>query len=315
VYDHLLLDSLVPIFAVMALGYFAGWIRDIDNHHVSELNALGDGFCASGLIVHRDCVYAMGQVISLWPLLLAISVSMLALYALSFWMQRQLFGLSNSATSVQALTVAQPNYGAASLPPIATVFGTSHSIYLALTLASGSILLSPLTLAVLEAVKSPAMDQAGLGLALRAIGRSFLKPIVFSPIVGIVFSFLAVPVPDFIGRTFALIGQGAGGAAAFLTGLILSSQSFVFDSKVVSGIFLKNVLQPLSAAGLIFMLPMSRDLARATILLAAVPAGFFGVLFGLRYNVKSQEAGSTLIASSVLSAATLAVVPMLTGGD
>jgi malonate transporter and related proteins len=35
-----LLDSLVPIFAAMALGYFAGWIRDIDNHHVSELNAL-----------------------------------------------------------------------------------------------------------------------------------------------------------------------------------------------------------------------------------------------------------------------------------
>jgi malonate transporter and related proteins len=257
----------------------------------------------------------MGQVIALWPLLLAISVSMLALYALSFWMQRQLFGLSNSATLVQALTVAQPNYGAASLPLIAAVCGTSHSIYLALTLASGPILLSPLTLAVLEAVKSPAMDQAGLGLALRAIRRSLLKPIVFSPIVGIVFSFLAVPVPDFNGRTFALIGQGAGGVAAFLTGLILSSQSFVFDSNVVSGIFLKNVLQPLSAAGLIFMLPMSRDLARATILLAAVPAGFFGVPFGLRYNVKSEEAGSTLIASSVLSAATLAVVPMLTGGD
>ena len=35
-----LLNSLVPIFAIMGLGYFAGWIRDIDNHHVAELNAL-----------------------------------------------------------------------------------------------------------------------------------------------------------------------------------------------------------------------------------------------------------------------------------
>ena len=35
-----LLNALVPIFAVMALGYFAGWIRDVDNHHVAELNAL-----------------------------------------------------------------------------------------------------------------------------------------------------------------------------------------------------------------------------------------------------------------------------------
>jgi malonate transporter len=36
----ILLDALVPIFGVIALGYFAGWVRDIDNTHVAELNAL-----------------------------------------------------------------------------------------------------------------------------------------------------------------------------------------------------------------------------------------------------------------------------------
>jgi malonate transporter len=36
----ILLNALVPIFGVMGLGYFAGWIRDVDNRHVSELNAL-----------------------------------------------------------------------------------------------------------------------------------------------------------------------------------------------------------------------------------------------------------------------------------
>ena len=35
-----LLNALVPIFAGMALGYVAGWIRDIDNRHVADLNAL-----------------------------------------------------------------------------------------------------------------------------------------------------------------------------------------------------------------------------------------------------------------------------------
>jgi len=37
---HMILDSIVPVFFVMALGYLAGWTRDIDNHHVAELNAL-----------------------------------------------------------------------------------------------------------------------------------------------------------------------------------------------------------------------------------------------------------------------------------
>ena len=47
----ILLNSLLPIFAVMALGYFAGWVRDIDNHHVGELNAQ-----PSGLLSVRDGV-------------------------------------------------------------------------------------------------------------------------------------------------------------------------------------------------------------------------------------------------------------------
>lgn len=34
-----LFNGLMPIFAVMGLGYLAEWIRDIDNHHVDELNA------------------------------------------------------------------------------------------------------------------------------------------------------------------------------------------------------------------------------------------------------------------------------------
>ena len=33
-------SSIVPLFFVMGLGYFAGWLRDIDNRHVTELNAL-----------------------------------------------------------------------------------------------------------------------------------------------------------------------------------------------------------------------------------------------------------------------------------
>jgi malonate transporter and related proteins len=36
----MILDSIVPVFFVMAVGYLAGWTRDIDNHHVAELNAL-----------------------------------------------------------------------------------------------------------------------------------------------------------------------------------------------------------------------------------------------------------------------------------
>jgi malonate transporter len=50
------------------------------------------------------------------------------------------------------------------------------------------------------------------------------------------------------------------------------------------------------------------------VLLAAVPAGFFGTVFGARFGVASIEASSTLIASTLFSIVTLSLVIYLTAG-
>ena len=49
-------------------------------------------------------------------------------------------------------------------------------------------------------------------------------------------------------------------------------------------------------------------------MLAALPAGFFGILFGLRFGLSSGAAGTTLIASTALSAMTLSAAIYLTSG-
>jgi malonate transporter and related proteins len=60
---------------------------------------------------------------------------------------------------------------------------------------------------------------------------------------------------------------------------------------------------------------MDRDTARVALLLCALPSGFFGVLFGLRYGLESQVAGSTLLVSSLASVITLAVALFVTAGS
>ena len=309
----ILINALVPIFAGMALGYVAGWIRDIDNHHVAELNALVMDFALPASLFAATASSSRVLLLAQLPLLAVFIVSLLALYALSYWMQRRFFGLGSSEASLQALTIALPNYAAAGLPLIAAVFGAADTIYVALAIASGSIVLSPPTLAILEANKAPAGER-NLGVVLRAIGSSFLKPIVLGPLAGIAFSLLGIPLPDAVSRSFDLIGQAAGGVGLFLTGLILSAQRIELDRNVLSGTLSKNVVQPLFAIGLILALPMSWDTARAALLLSALPSGFFGVLFGLRYGLNSHVAGSTLIVSSLASVATLTVALVLTAG-
>jgi malonate transporter len=140
------------------------------------------------------------------------------------------------------------------------------------------------------------------------------NPIVLGPLIGVVFGLLGIPLAEALRSSFLLIGQAAGGVALFLTGLILSAQRIELGPNVLSGTLLKNVVHPLSAVGLILALPMDRDTARAALLLCALPSGFFGVLFGLRYGFESHVAGSTLIVSSPASVVTLPVALVLTAG-
>jgi malonate transporter len=62
-----LLDALVPIFAMMALGYVAGWSRDIDNHHVDELNALVMDFALPASLFAATASTSRALLLAQWP--------------------------------------------------------------------------------------------------------------------------------------------------------------------------------------------------------------------------------------------------------
>ena len=213
---EILLDSLMPIFVVMALGYLAGWTRDIDNNHLAELNALVMDFALPLSLFVATASTPRALLLAQWPLLGVLAVSMLVLYALSYWAQRRWFGLGSSEASVQTLTTAVPNY-AGGLPLIAAVFGPTDTIFVALAIATASIVLSPLTLAILEFNNAAANGQRNFGVVLQAISRSLRKPIVLGPVAGVLFALLGIPLLEPISRSFQLIGHSAGGVALFLT--------------------------------------------------------------------------------------------------
>jgi predicted permease len=197
---------------------------------------------------------------------------------------------------------------------VGSVFGARNTVAVGISIAVGSIVLSPLTLILLEAGEQTVRDIPALRRIVSSLGKSILKPVVVAPIIGVVLSLCDANLPPLLAASLSLIGVGAGGIALFLTGLILSSQRFMLNGNVISGTLLKNLVHPLFAAALVAALAAPQLIAREAIILSAVPSGFFGILFGLRHGVVSLDAGSTLIASSVLSAATVPVAILLTAG-
>lgn len=211
----ILLNALVPIFVVMGIGYFAGWIRDVDNRHVAELNALVMDFALPCALFVATATTLRSVVLAQWPLLLVLVVGMLLLYAVCYWMQRQLFGLDSKASAVQTLTICLPNYAAVGLPLIPAVLGATHTFYVALAIASGSIFPSPLTLSILEATKSGEQRKTDFGHVATAVGRAFLKPIVLGPVLGVIYSLVGLPMPIYLVHSFQLIGEAAAAWRCF----------------------------------------------------------------------------------------------------
>jgi malonate transporter len=102
-----------------------------------------------------------------------------------------------------------------------------------------------------------------------------------------------------------IIGGTSAGLALFSTGRVLAAQPFKLDMQASLGILLSNVVQPLIALALVSLIGVPKAIAGQAILLAAIPCGSFGILFGLPYGVSDSSAGTTLVASSLLSTVTL----------
>ena len=306
---HVILMALAPIFFVMALGYVAGRMRTIDNHHVGELNALVMDFALPASLFVATASTQRSEMIAQGPLFAILGVAMLLPYLLWYLWQRRFSRASTAESAVQALTVALPNYAAAGLPIAAAIIGPTGTVPVAIAIAAGSILPSPLTLVLLElSDRNAAAEPAGRAKRIaRALLRSLTKPIVLAPVLGTLLSLSGLN-PDAVARaSLVLIGQAAGGVALFLTGLILSAQPFRLDWNVVGATVMSNLLQPLLVVATVYAFPVPSDVAKVAILMAALPSGFFGILFGVKYGVASAEAGSIVIASTVSSIVTLAI--------
>jgi malonate transporter and related proteins len=302
-----LADALVPIFAGLLFGYIAGRRRVMDNQNVHNLIVFVMSFavpCSLFLAIARTPRAALReQAGTLLVLLIAYSV----LYALSFFWARSAEKLRASDSGVLALTISFPNIAAIGLPLLADVFGVKSLVTVATSIALGSVTISVVTLAFLEADRSGSGDAFSFRQAGPSLVRTVKKPIVWAPVLGFVFSCAVWHLPSYLDRFLTVLASAAAGSALVLTGLVVSAQKFVLGAKTLIPVLLKNALQPALALGLALLLHLSMDQTRYVTLICAIPCGFFGLVFGKAFGSSPQLASSGLIASYIVSVATLPV--------
>lgn len=304
-----ILMALAPVFFVLLLGYAAGKFRVVDNHQVDGLNALVMDFALPASLFAATASAPRKEMLEQAPLFLVFGLTMLLLYGAWYWAMRTFSNVSKADASLQALTIGFPNLAGVGLPIVSSVLGPTGTVPVAVALASGSILISPITLIIVEmsAAKARGASERPLVQILTAVRRAITKPVVLAPAIGILLSLSGIKFGALADACLSLIGSAAAGVALFLTGLILSAQSFRLDWSVVAATAASDVIRPLLAVAVVHLAPIPPEVAKTAILLAAAPSGFFGILFAVNYRLDSATAGSMVTASTVFSILTMAI--------
>jgi malonate transporter len=299
-----ILASLAPVFLVMALGYAAGRTKEFDNHNIDSLNSLVMDFALPAALFTAMAQASRQAMIDQARFALVLLAAMILAFAVTYFVQRRLFGSDRRESALIALTASGPNVGSAGLPIVAALFNRSASISVAVAVAVAAIVLTPLSLLILESANGSRRNP------LAIIKGALLKPIVIAPVLGLLWSLAGLSLPPLLDSTLTLVGQGASGTALFLTGLVLSAQPVQLTTDVGLATVMKNVLQPV-LTGLLAVPLLDGAEARVAVMLMAVPSGAFGVLFAVRYNVPSERIGTTLIVSTIASVLTLTAAILL----
>lgn len=307
--SNAILMALAPVFFVMALGYGAGRFHVVDGRQVDGLNALVMDFALPASLFVATASASRDQMLAQAPLFAILGAIMLLMYFAWYFCMRSVLRLSSADAALQALTIAFPNLAGVGLPILSTVIGPAGTVPLAVALAAGSVLVRPLTLIMVELSNDRRGDptETPTTRMLKVLQHALTKPVVAAPTLGILLSLSELKLDRIVDACLTLIGHAAAGVALFLTGLILSTQSFRLDWKVVGATGMADIVRPLLTALVVFNLPLPSEVARTAVLLSAVPSGFFGILFAVNYRLDSATTGSMIIASTGFSVITMAI--------
>ena len=295
------LGITLPLFAAVLLGYFCvrgGLFKPTDMRLFgsSVLNVALPAllFLAVATRDARDVFNITYMAVFATGALLTIAASFIIL---------SLLKTSPSRRAVAVMGTSCPNSSFVGYPLMLLAFPDSAGQILALNMLVENFLIIPLCLVLFELSK----ERNGTGIT-RLIGQIALnvlrRPMVIALLLGLAVSLLRVPLPEPVIRTTSLFAASASALALFTIGGALVGLPFkghrALAALTATG---KLLLHPalaalaLSAAMALGLPPLSRELAAAVILSAAIPMFSIYALFAAELGHEGMASIAQVLAT------------------
>ncbi len=313
---NIIITDLVPIFVIMALGYVSGKTKAFDGANARSFNKLVLNYALPAALFLSIVKADRAMLFSDMKLTLVSLVVIVALFMFSYWGCWKFFKHTKQEAAVCALIAGSPTIGFLGFAVLDPIFGTTASTGLvvaivaivvnAVTIPIGLCLLNPSKqkTAVAEKLQGNAKEEEKEKIKEELEGNAFfnavIQPVVWAPILAVIFVLIGIKIPVDIYPTFNLIAKANSGVAVFAAGLTLAAQSFVFGKEIWYNTFVKLILMPgiLLIVGL--LVGMNADNLQMLVVAGALPPAFSGIIISSRYQVYVRIGTSSLAISTFL---------------
>ena len=294
------LEVVLPVFAIIAMGYGAARFRLMEEAGFKALALFVFSLAAPALLFaggtrpHEGgagAALAMisGSVIVYWLTLVAarrmlgLSLAEAALFALAC-----VFG--NSVMMGIPIVVAA--YGDPGVPPLLAILGFQTMVLLGMA-----------TVITEVGLNAAAPWQRVLRATLAGIARN---PVVIAVFAALIWSTLSLPVPGVARRTLELLGAASPPVALFCLGgslYGLSAAALWRETALIAVV--KLLLLPALVWGLALLLALGPVETAVAVTMAALPTGANAFILARRYATGAARSGSAVVLTTAISVLTL----------
>lgn len=297
--SKMLFADLIPILVIMAIGYISGKKNVFQEGQSQVFNKLVlDYALPAALFI--SIVRADREMLFENATLSIISVvGLVVLFMASYFTIQWFFKRSKAEAAVCALVAGSPTIGFLGYAILDPLYGTG--IETGLVVAIVAIVVNAITLPIGLYLLNSGSDTAGQNKKGQwdAILSSLKQPVVWAPILAVLFVLIGIKVPTQIDPTFQLLAQANSSVAVFAAGLTLAAYKFELDWEIAYNTFFKLVVMPaiFLVVGLTFNL--SSLTLQMLVLGVALPPAFSGVIISGKYNIYTRQATSSLAVSVI----------------
>jgi predicted permease len=305
-------DVILPIFAVIALGYAATFTSVFDAASGRGLSRFVF-FFAIPLMLFEKVATTEPVEGGAWALLATFYVATGTVFTAGALAARSAFGRRGDEAVLMGFAGSYGNTVMIGIPVVLTVLGPQAAFPLFLVISFHSLVFFTLTTVLVEVVRGAS---AGLHRVPREVARGVVtNPILVALVLGVAANRAGLPLPSVFEGFAELIGAAAVPCALFATGAALREFRVRGALPIVAVlVVLKGVVHPLMVYTLathVFALPPL--FAAVAIVLATMPVGVNPYLFATRYAAAEAECATAIAVSTPLAVVTVTAALLVLG--